>query len=128
MISVLCAEDDPHVQGLVREILKRRYDDVRIVDDGLELVKAMDERLPDVILLDLNMPNMDGMQVLDFLRSNPAATDLPVVVVSAHGNEDTIVEAFSKGAWDYIAKPFSAARVSVMMMLAVGSKTVRQKE
>ena len=119
MISVLCAEDDPHVQGLVREILKRRYDDVRIVDDGLELVKAMDERLPDVILLDLNMPNMDGMQVLDFLRSNPAATDLPVVVVSAHGNEDTIVEAFSKGAWDYIAKPFSAAELLAKLKVIV---------
>jgi DNA-binding response OmpR family regulator len=69
------------------------------------------ESRPDVVLLDIAMPKMDGFEALTALRSDPATRDIPVVMVSAHRDEAELVKGFALGADDYITKPFNSGEL-----------------
>jgi two-component system NtrC family sensor kinase len=74
--------------------------------NGLEALEIAREHRPDLILLDLQMPKMDGMQVLDALKQE--GLDIPVILMTFHGNEEIAIEVYRKGVHDYVKKPFSA--------------------
>ncbi len=115
LTSVLVVEDDSVFRGLLTSVLTNAGYDISSAaggSDGLVVARAAD---PDVILLDLSMPDLDGWQVLDALRRDGP---LPaIIVVSAHHGESDIVRALEHGADDHITKPFGAstllARVGV---------------
>lgn len=104
MTFVLAVDDDPAILRTLSINLRARDYDVETAADGRSALQVVDERMPDVVLLDLGLPDMDGISVLKQLRS---FTQVPVIVVSARSEPDDKVEALDLGADDFITKPFS---------------------
>ncbi len=104
MTFVLVVDDDPAMRRTLSINLRARDYDVETAGDGRSALQIVDERMPDVVLLDLGLPDLDGIAVLTQLRS---FTQVPVIVVSARTESDDKVEALDLGADDFITKPFS---------------------
>lgn len=115
MTFVLVVDDDPSIRRTLSVNLRARGYDVEAAGDGRSALQIVDERMPDAILLDLGLPDLDGITVLTKLRTFSA---VPVIVVSARTESDDKIEALDLGADDYIGKPFSLeellARVRVV--------------
>jgi two-component system, cell cycle response regulator len=103
---VLVVEDDEDARMVLTELLRPRYD-VDAVGDGETALKRAAELKPDLILLDLFLPGMDGFGALTGLRRNSKTADTPVIFLSAQGDAETKSQGLSLGAADYLAKPFS---------------------
>jgi two-component system KDP operon response regulator KdpE len=101
---VLVVDDDPAMRRTLSINLRARDYEVETAGDGRSALQIVDERMPDVVLLDLGLPDLDGIAVLTQLRS---FTQVPVIVVSARTESDDKVEALDLGADDFITKPFS---------------------
>jgi DNA-binding response OmpR family regulator len=106
--TVLVVEDEPDTVLLLKQILRLAGYDVLGAFNGYEAVQKAAEAKPDLILLDLMMPGMDGWTTFQYLRQT---TDVPVVIVSAIHNKDEIVRALRMGVDDYLTKPFVNAEV-----------------
>ena len=103
---ILVVEDDEDARMVLTELLRPRYD-VDSVGDGESALKRAAELNPDLILLDLFLPGMDGFGALTGLRRNSKTADTPVIFLSAQGDAETKSQGLSLGAADYLAKPFS---------------------
>ena len=103
---VLVVEDDEDARMVLAELLRPRYD-VEAVGDGETALRRAAELNPDLILLDLFLPGMDGFGALTGLRRNSKTADTPVIFLSAQGDAETKSQGLSLGAADYLAKPFS---------------------
>ncbi len=113
-IEILLAEDSPSDAGLTRQALKRGHvrNNLHHVEDGVDLMKFLrrevpyaDAPRPDVILLDLNMPRMDGREVLDALLKDEDLRSIPVVVLTTSEAESDVLTAYNLKASCYISKP-----------------------
>jgi DNA-binding response OmpR family regulator len=105
---ILIVEDDPDTALLLKRILIMAGFDVSNAMGGKEGVKKVPLIKPDLILLDLRMPDMDGWETLQYLKE---ITDVPVIIVSANSQKDDVVRALSDGVDDYMTKPFFNAEV-----------------
>lgn len=113
---VILAEDDVDMAHVLRFLLERQGYDVLPVFDGRRAVDLIDDEPPvDLLMVDVMMPFVNGLQVVRRMRSTPGWEGVPALVVSGKSGEDDIVEAFEAGANDYVTKPFRprelAARV-----------------
>ena len=118
MAQVLVIEDDRDTRTFLSEFL---YDDGHVTDEaaeGLTGLKMATQILPDVILLDVLMPKLDGFQVLEALRANDRTTGIPVVMLSGQNDMAAMARAFHLGASDYLAKPCSRADVTDAVNMA----------
>ena len=120
MQKILVIDDERAIRNTLREILEYEKFSVDDASDGSEGVKLIEKNKYDLILSDIKMPKMDGMEVLDRIMS--ITPDTPVVLISGHGNIDTAVEALKKGAYDYIAKPIDMNRLLVTVRNALDKK------
>ena len=111
--QVLVVDDEPLMKDFLCETLGRKGYDVDSASDGTEAIRKIKERIYDLVLTDLKMPNVSGMEVLEAAKARYAATD--VVVVTAYGTIETAVDAMKKGASDYITKPFSADAIEIVV-------------
>jgi DNA-binding response OmpR family regulator len=105
---VLVVEDDPDISTVLRLALTRHSFDVVEAPDGRAAMWAFHHHRPDVVLLDVGLPEIDGWQVLARIRD---ASDVPVLLISAHGSEADKVRGLRGGADDYLTKPFSVKEV-----------------
>ena len=103
---VIIADDDVLLQQLVSHKLMQRGCETRCVENGEELLKAVEAATPDLIVLDAMMPIMDGFAALRRLRAAPATAAIPVLMLTARRGEQDVVNALNLGANDYLAKPF----------------------
>ncbi|HYL57701.1 MAG TPA: response regulator [Candidatus Acidoferrales bacterium] len=108
---VVLADDDAATTMLISTILKHFNYECAVAHDGSEALDMVRQKKPDLVLLDISMPKMDGFEALRVLRSEPATKEIPVILVTAHHNEDELVKGFSLGADDYITKPFNSAEL-----------------
>lgn len=126
--KALVVDDDPKIRQLIRVNLEPRGYIVQEAADGIEAIKALEDNQPDLILLDLVMPLMDGIDVCVWLRER---SDLPIIVLSAQDEEKLKVRALDAGADDYVSKPFSydelMARVRAVMRRSTAVKLDDQK-
>jgi CheY-like chemotaxis protein len=107
--TLLFIEDDPDHQLLVRMSLSQHdHYGVLYASDGAEGVAMARSERPDIILLDIMMPKMDGLDVLDRLQSDPATRSIPVVILSAKALPEDVQAGLSRGARAYLTKPFDA--------------------
>ena len=106
--KILLVDDEDHLRRLLKDLLEREGYEVVEARDGAEALEQIDRHGPDVMLLDLNLPGMDGYSVLAHVRSRPATEALPVVVLTAKGDEDNEVRVLQAGADDFLTKPFRA--------------------
>jgi DNA-binding response OmpR family regulator len=117
---VLVVEDESDIAGLVKHTLERSGDAlVEIASSGDQALKAASEQPPDLIILDLNLPVLGGLEVCRLLRTRPATATTPIIMLTARSTEGDRVQGLDAGADDYVTKPFSprelAARVRAVM-------------
>ena len=104
--TVLLVEDEETLRGVLRDLLQREGFHVVEAGDGVEALEAVDRCAPNLLVLDLTLPRLDGYGVLARLRARPATVHLPVLVLTAHGDEQSEVRVFESGADDFLTKPF----------------------
>lgn len=100
---ILVADDEPQIARVLRTGLKTHGYDVRVAADGVSALEIYGDWHPDLVVTDLSMPNMDGLELCRRLR---AISQLPIIILSVRGEERTKVEALDSGADDYVTKPF----------------------
>ena len=106
-LLILVVDDDEDLRLLARKALSRGGHTVIEAEDGAQGLELIASRRPDLLVLDLNMPDVDGFEVLRRLRSDDAGRALPVIVLTAHGDEASAQASFALGATDFLAKPFT---------------------
>jgi two-component system response regulator VicR len=105
---ILCVEDEPEMIDLMRLILGRRGFEVKGANGGVEGLKMIRQELPDLVLLDLMMPDMDGWEVYQQMKADERTKNIPVIVVTAKAQSiDKVLGLHIAKVDDYIAKPFS---------------------
>jgi DNA-binding response OmpR family regulator len=111
MAKILIAEDEPDIRDLIMFTLQFAGHVVVTANDGLEAVKLAESTQPDLVLLDVRMPHMNGYEACQQLRSMPATEHIPVVFLSAKGQESEINAGLQSGAVEYLLKPFAPAEL-----------------
>src|SRR6476620_1104259 len=105
---ILVVEDEPDIAGIMKHALERAGDlNVEIVGTGAAALKSVMEDPPGLVLLDLNLPFIDGLEVCRLLRGRPIRAAIPIIMVTARGAETDRVSGLELGADDYVSKPFS---------------------
>jgi two-component system nitrogen regulation response regulator NtrX len=117
MARVLIVDDELPIRRTLRDILEFEQYDVDEASDGLECIAKVQKEKYDVVIMDIKMPKMDGIEALERLQI--LAPELPVVMVSGHGNIETAVDAVKKGAFDYISKPPDLNRMLITIRNAL---------
>src|SRR5215472_14042630 len=117
---ILVVEDEADIAGLIKHALERRADTrVDIVPTGSAALASVTAQPPDLMILDLNLPGLDGAEVCRLVRARPATATLPIIMLTARTSEDDRVAGLDLGADDYVTKPFSlrelAARVRAVL-------------
>ena len=132
MSKILVIDDERSIRNTLKEILEYEGHTVHDAADGAEGISKAGGNKYDIILCDIKMPKMDGIEVLEKLQE--ISTDVPVVMISGHGTIETAVEAIKKGAFDFIAKPLDLNRILITVRnamdrssLVIETKTLKKK-
>jgi len=120
MAKILAIDDEQSIRESLKEILEYEKHVVDLASNGEEGIQMFQNDKYDVVLLDIKMPHMDGIEVLDKLIS--ISPDVPVIMISGHGTIDTAVESIKKGAFDFIEKPLDLNRLLVTLRNAMDKK------
>jgi type II secretory ATPase GspE/PulE/Tfp pilus assembly ATPase PilB-like protein len=121
-VKVLLVDDEDSLRKVMRDLLERDGYAVSEARDGVQALDQIDRVGPDIIVLDLNLPGLDGYGVLSHLRSRPATASIPVIVLTAKGDEDNEVRVFELGADDFLTKPFRARALSARLEAVLGRR------
>jgi two-component system KDP operon response regulator KdpE len=125
MSRVLVVDDDPALRKALRIGLRARGDDVALARTGSEAVQQVVLAAPDLVILDLGLPDLDGVEVCRRIRR---FSRVPIVVLSAFGDERRKVDALDSGADDFVTKPFGMAELEARLRVALRHATGRQGE
>jgi CheY-like chemotaxis protein len=120
--TVLLVDDEDQLRRVMRDLLEREGYRVAEAQNGIEALDQVDRHAPDIVVLDLNLPGLDGYGVLSHLRSRPATAKIPVVVLTARGDEDNEVRVLELGADDFLSKPFRARALSARLKTILGRR------
>ncbi|MDH4045072.1 MAG: type II/IV secretion system protein, partial [Gemmatimonadota bacterium] len=112
---VLLVDDEDQLRRVMRDLLEREGYVVIEAGDGVEALDQVDRHAPDIIVLDLNLPGLDGFGVLSHLRSRRVTQEIPVIVLTARGDEENEIRVFEFGADDFLSKPFRARALSARL-------------
>ncbi len=128
---ILMADDNADLRDYLMRLLSPQYQVVAVAD-GVAALAAIRHQLPDLVLADVMMPNLDGLSLLQTLRSDPQTREIPIILLSARAGEEARLEGLAAGADDYLTKPFSArellVRVEVTLKLAQMRRAATQQE
>ena len=111
-MKILVVEDDPDARKVLSLILRLDGFEVASASGGPEAIQALAEALPDLVLLDVMMPDMDGYEVCAWIRANPATARLPVVMLSAKADPESMARGLEVGANGYLAKPIKPSSLT----------------
>jgi len=109
--NVLIVEDEPPLVELLSYNLEKAGFQAQIARDGDEALLAVEERRPDLVLLDWMLPYVSGIEICRRIRRNPETRDLPIILLTARGEEDDRIRGLDAGADDYVVKPFSPSEL-----------------
>lgn len=109
--NVLIVEDEPPLVELLSYNLEKAGFQAHIARDGDEAILAVEERKPDLVLLDWMLPYVSGIEICRRIRRNPETRDLPIIILTARGEEDDRIRGLEAGADDYVVKPFSPSEL-----------------
>ncbi|MCD6113588.1 MAG: sigma-54-dependent Fis family transcriptional regulator [Bacteroidales bacterium] len=119
--SILIIDDEKSIRNTLRDILKYEKYKTEEAENGIEGLKLVNSKKFDVILCDIKMPEMDGIEVLENIIK---ITDTPVIMISGHGDIETAVESIKKGAYDFIQKPLDLNRLLITIRNAIDKSTL----
>lgn len=109
---LLLAEDDELLASLLSFRLKKGGYDVSLSNNGKEVKEYLNSSLPDIIVSDIMMPYLSGLELIDYVR-NELKSKIPIIIISSAGNEENVLNAFELGASDFISKPVSPTELLV---------------
>ncbi len=124
MARILIIDDEPSIRRTLREILEYEKYQIEEASTGMEALSMIEEQEYDVILCDIKMPEMDGIETLEGVKK---ISDAPVIMISGHGTIETAVEAIKKGAYDYISKPPDLNRLLVTLKNALDKTSLTRE-
>lgn len=128
MARVLIVDDSPLNQRIINELLGNEYETI-VTGDGRTAIQLAAEKKPDLILLDIVMPEMDGLAVCRFLKNQTLTAEIPIIFITAVSDPENIVKGLEAGGQDYITKPFSSsvlrARVKIHLELGESKKALK---
>src|SRR6476661_9971695 len=125
MRRVLVVDDEENLRLVLRTLLKRQGYEVETAESGEQALSLVDTFGPDVILTDVRMPKMGGLDLLATLRAK--GNEATVIVMSAYGNVDLALEAMKAGAYDYVSKPFKPDEVLLVLKKAEERESLRRE-
>ena len=108
---ILVIDDEPHMARLASYVLQTAGYDVLTAEDGRDGLEKLARFKPDLVVCDITMPEMDGFEVVSALRADPRWRDLPVIMLTARGQEQDVQRAQEVGANSYLTKPFSSRQL-----------------
>jgi CheY-like chemotaxis protein len=117
---ILIADDDEDILELVRLRLTRSGYETVLARNGAEALEAARERRPDLALLDVSMPAMNGYEVTAAMKSDPITKDIPVILLTARAQTADVANGFEAGVDDYVTKPFSPQALQMRVAAALG--------
>jgi DNA-binding response OmpR family regulator len=125
-MKILVAEDEPLMLMAIEAKLRKDGFEVVGTPDGREALKAFENDTPDLIITDILMPYTSGLEFIGIVKSN-STKKIPIIVLSALGQEETVMEAFQLGADDFLTKPFNPTELSVRVkrLLKLGNTSSR---
>ena len=121
MAKILVVEDEPSLQKLLEYQLKRIGHEIVVVADGKQALASVKSDRPDLVLLDVMLPVMGGFQVLRQLQEDKNTSNIPVIMLSAKGQQHDIAAGIEKGVFDYITKPFNIPNLAERIEKALAS-------
>ncbi|MFN8579782.1 MAG: sigma-54 dependent transcriptional regulator [Gemmatimonadaceae bacterium] len=124
-IKVLLAEDEEHLSAVLRDFLESRGFSVTVKHDGAAALQAMRLEAFDVALVDIVMPELDGLEVLRALRDEPAPPE--VIIITGNGTIETAITAMKLGAFDYLSKPYRMAEIEVLVRRAFERRSMARE-
>ncbi|HWR82022.1 MAG TPA: response regulator [Candidatus Deferrimicrobium sp.] len=119
--TILVVDDESAVTGPIQVLLAKSGYDVYLAQDGVEGVKLASEVHPDLIILDITMPGMDGYEVAERLKGLPKVKDVPIIFLTGKSASEDGGKAFAKGGATFVRKPFSAKQLRDLVELAMQS-------
>ena len=120
MPLLLLVEDSPTQAEQLSSELKRHEIDIILATDGPEALRTVDEYMPDLVILDINLPTMDGYQVCRRLKRDPNTAHIPVIMLTSNEDFEAMMEGLELGADDYIPKDLFAVRNLLVTMRSLG--------
>ena len=120
--TVLIVDDNEDNVRIVSTILLARGFEVRIARDGKAALESIRQQKPDLVLLDVMMPGLDGMQVLDHIKGDPHSAAIPVIMVTAKAQDDDLLDGYRYGADYYVTKPFTSRQLLYAISLVLGAR------
>jgi DNA-binding NtrC family response regulator len=120
---ILVAEDEANLRLVLQKELQRMGHDVRVVPDGEAALKLLEESNVDVLLSDINMPNLDGMELLRRVHQRPNPPE--VIMLTGHATVESAIEAMKLGAYDYLSKPYRIAELDALVKQAAEKRRLR---
>lgn len=117
MANILVIDDEKSIRNTLKEVLEYENHTIDLASDGEEGLEKFKDNQYEIVLLDIKMPGMDGTEVLDNIVAE--SPDIPVIMISGHGNIDTAVESIKKGAYDFIEKPLDLNRLLITIRNAL---------
>ncbi|MBW1991607.1 MAG: chemotaxis response regulator CheY [Deltaproteobacteria bacterium] len=108
-MKVLVVDDFATMRKIIRNVLKQiGFENIAEAEDGAAALQIIGQEKVGLVVTDWNMPNMDGLELLKNIRRNPGSAHLPVLMVTAEGMKDNVLEAVKAGVSNYVVKPFTA--------------------
>jgi len=122
MSKILVIDDERSIRNTLKDILEYEKYEVDLAEDGKKGIDKVKQAEYDIVLCDIKMPGIDGIEVLEQLQE--LSSDTPVVMISGHGNIDTAVESIKKGAYDFIEKPLDLNRLLITIRNAMDKSSL----
>ena len=127
MHKILLVDDDRELTSLLKELLEMEGFNVVVAYDGEQALNLLDNSI-ELLLLDIMMPIMDGFEVLSRLKASPSTRDIPVIIISANNDLQSIVKGIKQGAEDYLPKPFEPVLLQARIDAGLIKKRFRDQE
>ncbi|MGM0441276.1 MAG: response regulator [Elusimicrobiota bacterium] len=122
MKKILLVDDNPSIRRIGKFMLEKNYE-VISSSDGQDGVDTAKKELPDLILMDVQMPEMNGIEATKAIKAHPETKNIPVIIVSGQGKETEVMEGMQAGVEDYVVKPFDAEDLNRKIKKYIGSET-----
>ena len=113
-LDILIVDDSTAIRKILQRVLAQTelaIESITEAGDGLEALKALEAKRPGLVLCDINMPNMDGLQLLTAVRARPEWSDVRFIMITTEGSPEKVMEAVKLGARGYVRKPFTADEI-----------------
>lgn len=124
---ILIVDDTPENIQVIGGLLAEQAYDIAVAQSGKQALKFMKRQKPDLVLLDVMMPELDGFEVCRILRGDPSNANVPVIFLSARDDEASILEGFEAGGVDYVTKPFRAKELMARVRTHLELKRTRER-